>query len=194
MPSIADRIEKIKAYFLDENGRNNLVNPLRGNAYVELAYLYLEIGSPEAKQSAYQLLGQAQITTYSGQLGGAALMGNATAKLKAGSAYNITLDYFSYLIAKRLVAAVERDLDNGGDGVLSVQEMHALDYSVWRELGMGHLFPGNYQRYLDSLSGFTIPSSSVVFDSATYDSTRIDPNFQFSPDMVGLLPAKWSDI
>jgi hypothetical protein len=86
------------------------------------------------------------MSTYSGKFGAAAALGKVFAKKSAPSQYNITLDEFSTRIAIRMLDAIETDLGSGGTGILSVAEIRALDYSVWREMGVGALFPGNSQR------------------------------------------------
>lgn len=54
-------------------------------------------------EAAKQVLIQAQITTYSGFIGGAALLGNAFAKFAEPELYNVSLDEFSWDIADGLL-------------------------------------------------------------------------------------------
>src|SRR5262245_61762477 len=95
----------------------NAGNPLRGNFYMAVAREY-SATSEIGRASAHQVLIQAQITTYSGEYGAAALLGNYAARVAAGPGlYNITLDYFSYAIATRMLDAIEVNVRAGGNGI-----------------------------------------------------------------------------
>ncbi len=93
--------------------------------------------------SARQVLLQAEITTYSGFAGGAALIGNALAKNANPSLYPATLDEFSYDIANGLLTQMEKD----GSGIenFTADKIQLLDRGVWIGFGMGDYFPGNAQ-------------------------------------------------
>ena len=164
---------------------NNAGNPMRGNFYMAVVRAYSADGSPAALASAHQALMQAQISTYSGAFGAAAMLGNWEAKKAAPNQYNLTLDTFSYYIATRMLDAMEAELLAGGDGILAAPEIRALDYSVWRELGMGSLFPGDAQRYWDYVDGGNpLSASSIVFNPSLYAMHRFgaDPNYQLTYD------------
>src|SRR5688572_20943082 len=99
---------------IDQNFINNLRsmlensgNPLRGNFYMEIARAYSAAGSTDALMAAHQVVIQAQITTYSGQYGAAALLGNLNAKNTQPQQYLLTLDGFSSAIATRMLDAIE---------------------------------------------------------------------------------------
>lgn len=94
-----------------------------------------------------QSLIQGHITTYSGFIGGAAQVGNSIAKLSNPDKYTITLDHFSYLIAKGLLDAVEADIQGGGTGFLTPTQIMDVDRAVWNSLDMGEYFPGNVQMW-----------------------------------------------
>ncbi|GAB3346839.1 cadherin domain-containing protein [Lysobacter tyrosinilyticus] len=146
-------------------------NPLRGNVYSNLIEYYKQnFSASQIAGTIEQLTMQASITTNSGVYGAGAAIGNAAAKLRAGERYSLTLDDFSKNIIERMLDGIERELLTGRDGLLTAQELHYLDYSVWKQLGMGELFPGNAQRWEDRQAGFNaIDSGSVIFDSAVYD-------------------------
>lgn len=168
-------------------------NPLRGNVYANLIQYYQQNFSGSQVAGAIdQLIIQASITTNSGDYGAGGLIGNTAARLEAGSRYNLTLDQFSKDIIERMLDAIEYELLTGRDGLLSAQELHFLDYSVWRQHGMGELFPGNAQRWDDFRAGFNaITGGSVIFDSALYDMHRYGGN-PFAPTRSTLDDHIWS--
>lgn len=152
-------------------------NPPRGNVYNNIIEYYRNnFSGSKVGATIEQLIIQASITTNSGAYGAAGLIGNSAAKIVAGNErYNITLDVFSKDIIDRMLDAIEREIMTGKDGLLTAQELHFLDYSVWRQHGMQELFPGNAQRYHDWVDGFTgIASNSVIYDSALYDMHRLN--------------------
>ena len=117
----------------------------RGRFYLEVAELYRETDAFE------QVMIQAEITTYSGAIGGSALLGNHHAQQHGGDKYDVTLDEFSWEIADRFLEAMEKDITQfDGSSVFSSDQIQLLDYSVWHEKGIGDLFPGNIQ-LLDEL-------------------------------------------
>ncbi len=131
--------------------RDILTSGDRGGFYYTYAQMIRDV-SPTAYN---QVMTQAQITTYGGLWGGAAIIGNAMAQNQAGlntfgePLYNTTLDQFSFDIATRLFEAIELDVGrSNGTGILTADEIQELDYSVWLEKEMGHLFPGNFQRLM----------------------------------------------
>ncbi|MFO0727539.1 MAG: hypothetical protein U1E65_27425 [Myxococcota bacterium] len=118
------------------------------------AGMYLEL---------YQRTGQdiwlmhAQITSYSGVFGGTALTANYLAKMSHPGTYHVALDTFSRQIAASMLKVIERNLDAGGDGKVSVGELRTEgDLGVWKSKGMGDAFPGNglfFQVQYHGLSG-----------------------------------------
>lgn len=153
-------------------------NPLRGNVYDNLIRYYRDnFNNPHVAATIQQLIIQASITTNSGEYGAAGLIGNTAAKMRAGDAYDLTLDQFSKDIIERMLDAIDYELNMGRDGFLTAQELHFLDYSVWRQHGMAAFFPGNAQRAQDKNNGFGVVSSdSVIFQSGLYDMHRYSGN------------------
>jgi hypothetical protein len=98
----------------------------------------------------YRLTGQdiwlmhAQITSYSGLFGGAALGGNYRAKLVNPRSYNVALDVFSREIAASMLNVVRTHVANGNNGMASIDALRTDgDRKVWADKGMGEDFPGN---------------------------------------------------
>ncbi|MGH1341511.1 MAG: hypothetical protein ACRBN8_08170 [Nannocystales bacterium] len=86
----------------------------------------------------------AQITSYSGLFGGAALSANFLAKLANPRKYNVALDVFSREILESMLRVVKRDVESGGTGRPSVDTLRTDgDRGVWKSKGMGDHFPGN---------------------------------------------------
>lgn len=103
------------------------------------AYLYYyELIKTYDADAAWQILIQAQITSYSGFFGGAALIGNALAKHSNPTLYNLSLDEFSRQIVQGLVDNIQEELDLGGDGVLSRTQIQESDRDMERK-GAGGL-------------------------------------------------------
>src|SRR6202035_2873750 len=97
----------------------------RANFYID----YAAILQPIDPQAATLILNQAEITTYSGTIGGAALYGNFLAKLADPVDYtnNITLDGFSYDIVKGIYGAVLQSFTNNGSGILAYSDILNAD-------------------------------------------------------------------
>ena len=119
----------------DINELNELLNVKgdRGGFY----YRYYELTGSE------QALVQAQITTYSGHWGGLAINGNTIAKYNNPEIYKISLDQFSQDIAKALFDDVQNRVIDGETGILTDDQIQALDRSVWENKQLGKWFPGN---------------------------------------------------
>jgi hypothetical protein len=116
---------------------------MRGNAY--LTY-YDWTGSGEA-------LLQAQISTYSNGLGSAALYANTAAKDANLDTYPPSIDSFSEQIAQAFVNAVRENVQNGGTGILSDQQVIQTAQATWANNGLAGSFPGNIYVYgLDNLT------------------------------------------
>lgn len=106
--------------------RGLAANGSRGSAYVQL---YAWTGEN-------QWLTQAQISTYSNSAGGAALAANAFAKLENQSIYPSSLDAFSFDVLSGELAAIENDIDAGGDGLLTADELQNAARGVWIDKGL----------------------------------------------------------
>lgn len=107
----------------------------RAGAYIEL---YKVTGNE-------QLLMQAQITTYSGAIGGMALEGNFRAKLANPEKYTLTLDQFSHEIDQRVVKLAGDSAKANDPKRFNSDNIQKADRSVWEKYGMGQHFPGNAQ-------------------------------------------------
>ncbi|OGB24019.1 MAG: hypothetical protein A3I66_17115 [Burkholderiales bacterium RIFCSPLOWO2_02_FULL_57_36] len=125
----------------------------------------------------YQALIQASITSYSGALGGMALVGNYLAKLDGENEYQLTLDVFSTQIALGSLDGIEASMLAGNGGYLSVEDMVGIDSGVWVSNGLGDLFPGNLQFIwtADSWSerintGFLSEGSKNILEAAFLDA------------------------
>ncbi len=133
--SEAQRKSKVPTEVL-ERAQSKLDEGDRGGAYLEL---YKELGND-------QILVQTQITTYTGIWGSGALAGNSAAQDSAGpQRYNIPLDQFSTDIVQATIDGIHKDLEEGGTGRLTDAQFRAIDRKVWKDKGMGELFPGNVQ-------------------------------------------------
>ena len=128
----------------------------------------------------YQALVQASITSYSGAVGGMALVGNYLAKIDGEKDYILTLDDFSTQIAQATLSAVTIKVVNGESGHLTKAEMVVIDSDVWDDNNMPDLFPGNLQFLLTAddwqtrietgaLSGGTENVFDAVYSSAFAD-------------------------
>jgi Ca2+-binding RTX toxin-like protein len=123
----------------------------RTEVYLYLYEAYKAIGTPEALDGARQLLLQAYITSFSGFIGGAAILGNAIAKFGSPENYNLTLTQFSIDIIAGLLDTIDIEVnENGGDGVLSADEIQRADSQVWIDKNLGQYFPGNFQLWDES--------------------------------------------
>ena len=142
----------------------------RAGAYLDYASLLQKAGATE--DAIQQVAKQAQITTGAGMIGGAAGLGNLFAQQQAGSQYPVSLSEFSSQIVLRgLDAALQERMRNSSsyrnlndrDGVLTKAELLLLDYSVWNDKGIGHLFPGNFDLYFGYDQISSIPQNSIVW-------------------------------
>ncbi|WP_199084622.1 calcium-binding protein [Bosea sp. ASV33] len=136
---------------------------------------YYELIKPHNSTAAAQILLQAHIATYSGFIGGAALLGNAIAKFARPDLYTISLDEFSWDICKGLLASIELSVDKGGAdaGYLSEFEIRSSDQSVWAEKGLQDYFPGNFQLWsvdYDNLLTASTMSNAIAFLQLVFGS------------------------
>nr|AYN62292.1 hypothetical protein [Heteroscytonema crispum UCFS10] len=115
----------------------------RGGAYL---YYYNLIKDVD-REAVSQILIQAQITTYSGFFGGAAMIGNAIANNSNPDKYPAEgLDKFSSDIVQGLIDAIAKELSANQDGVLTKEQIQLADHGVWEnKYKMGDYFPGNIQ-------------------------------------------------
>lgn len=102
--------------------------------------LYYELIKGSEVSGARQILMQAQISTYSGFFGGAALLGNAMAKFANPDIYTRSIDEFSWIIADNLLNEIEKNLVLGGSGVFSAEKIQELDRFIWSEHGRGRIW------------------------------------------------------
>jgi hypothetical protein len=130
----AQKLTKVPTEVL-EKAQELLDQGDRGGSYLTL---YKELGNE-------QLLIQAQITTYTGIWGSGALTGNYMAQRDGGDKYNTKLDEFSTEIAQATINAIRKDLEAGGTGRVSDDDLQREDRAVWASKGMANLFPGNVQ-------------------------------------------------
>lgn len=126
-------------------------------------------GNEAIFQAAQTLLVQAQITTYSGNVGALAIFGNLNAAQKDPTNYNIALDDFSYRIDDAVLRMFEASLlRTGSYRVPTSNEIFSTDYLVWDSLNLGKLFLGiTAGIYFDRLG-----ADSPVWAVATADQRR----------------------
>ncbi|WP_422136764.1 hypothetical protein [Endozoicomonas sp. ALD040] len=151
------------------------------------AYIYYAKLSNLNVEQTNQLMLQAQITTYSGVIGGAALEGNYGAKVSDPENYNLSLDQFTVDIEKGLVSAIRADIESGNSGRITQNQIQNADQAVWASKGMYSLFPGNYQTHdninaidtnnlkdyllaVSALEGSGLGKLQSEFSSIEYDS------------------------
>lgn len=133
----------------------------RTGAYLEYAKDLLEnavdgegFTREHAVEAYQQLMTTAQISSYSGAIGGAAIYGNYRAQ-QDNEHYEVGLDKFSKDVAERIFEAVAIDAkDDEQNGYFTAGEIRALAYSAWDEKDLAHSFPGNLQRGVDSRDGY----------------------------------------
>src|SRR5882762_5648070 len=119
----------------------------RGGFYVKYYDILKRIaGDPPTGpiwDAANLVLVQAHVSTYSGFAGGGALLGNAIAKFGNPDKYTVSLDEFSWDVAKNLY---DRILDSwrggAGTGILTKAQVFASDNQAWTNKGLLDYFPG----------------------------------------------------
>lgn len=105
------------------------------------AGMYLELYRATGDES---WILHAQVTSYSGVCGGAAISGNYLAKFSHPETYHVALDTFSRQIANRMLDLVEEDVRCGGRGFVDLGRLRtAGDLGVWKDKQMPEAFPGN---------------------------------------------------
>lgn len=107
----------------------------RAGAYIEI---YKVTGSE-------QILLQAQITSYSGAVGGMALEGNFRAKMANPEKYTLTLDRFSHDIDQAVITLAEESANLGKPEKFNSLNIMKTDRVVWDQNEMAEHFPGNAQ-------------------------------------------------
>jgi hypothetical protein len=86
---------------------------------------------------------QAHVSTYSGFAGGGALLGNALAKFANPDKYTVSLDEFSWDVAKNLYDKIVDSCNGGaGTGVLTKHDVIDSDNQAWTNKGLLDYFPG----------------------------------------------------
>lgn len=158
----------------------NMRDLLNANHRAEVYYYYAkllgndydpitDIPGPKS-EAVVQLMMQAQITTYSGMIGEAALQGNFLAKTRDQEDYNLKLDTFSEDIIKGTIAAIEKEITPAPvtgaikDGFLTANEIQLADQGVWVIKGLADFFPGNFQLSLDPFDDGTELATSKWVD------------------------------
>ncbi|MEN7536463.1 calcium-binding protein, partial [Aurantiacibacter flavus] len=129
----------------------------RAGAYLEVAQVLLDEGKAWAGvddntskryiDAAHMLQEQAEITTYSGPNGTAAIVGNLNAKLANGELYGVSLDVFSYNIDSAIIGFLENVARTGDVDSISQNNILAVDGLVWDTYGLLDYFPGNAIRF-----------------------------------------------
>jgi hypothetical protein len=118
----------------------------RANAYLDIAGVlrdeYQRTNDQRLLKAAHQLEEQAEITTYSGFNGRAALVGNYAAMINNPSLYNVPLDVFSWQIDHAVVEYFDNIVRTGRYDDISAQNINAVDGLVWASKGMIQSFPG----------------------------------------------------
>ena len=135
-------------------------------------------GNTDIFYAAETLLIQAQITSYSGNIGALAIFGNLNAAQKDPTRYTPTLDQFSYAIDNAVLQTFEASLRSTGPyRVPTSNEIYATDYLVWDGLNLGHLFPG-----LSEVDFTKVSSDSPIWAvaSAGQRANLADKSFWFA--------------
>ncbi|MEZ5996460.1 MAG: cadherin domain-containing protein [Hyphomonadaceae bacterium] len=154
------------------------------------AQVYYEIGtrltSAGYGEAGAQMFFQASISSYSGSLGGAALIGNDWAKRNAPGEYPSDLNAFSLHVLDNVLEYMRRDLVRGGDAVFTREEYLQIDYLAWQDLGVAHWFPGNLLRGEMAAAGWrNIPSDSIIYATGAFSLGSL------SADAWGLGERAW---
>ena len=169
----------------------------RTQAYIEYAEDLAAMGE---FGGYHQAMIMAQISSYSGELGGGAIIGNVVAASE-NEDYNVSLDQFSEDVAKNLFRAVKLEAEDErspNQGFLNDAEMRAMAYYSWDEKGLAAEFPGNYQREIDREDGYVnvnfgdqVMESFFQNDSANYqgDETGMLDNIGSAPIVAVISPA-----
>ena len=107
---------------------------------------YFELGGPDIA------LTQAKVSSFSGFPGAVADAANQRIKFLASPLYpQGGVIKFSKDISKNVVDGIETDVLNGGKGIFTDTQMLEMDHNVWKQKGLGDLFPGNAFRWIDFL-------------------------------------------
>ena len=118
----------------------------RGGFYVKYYEILKRIDSNPngpVMAAANLVLVQAHVSTYSGFAGGGALLGNAIAKFGNPDKYTVSLDEFSWDVAKSLYNNIVQSWNGGvGTGILTKGQVFASDNQAWTEKGLLDYFPG----------------------------------------------------
>ncbi|MXO65949.1 calcium-binding protein, partial [Altericroceibacterium endophyticum] len=144
----------------------------RAGAYLEIAKVLSDQGKAVASsdveqsnryiQAARMLQEQAEITTYSGESGRAAIAGNLNAKIANGALYGIKLDKFSYNIDDAVVSFMEDIVLRKAYDQISRNNILSVDGLVWDSYGLIDYFPGKNVGYT-----FDASLDSSVWQRAT---------------------------
>ncbi|MEV5032350.1 cadherin domain-containing protein [Sphingobium sp. LMC3-1-1.1] len=144
----------------------------RANAYLEIASVlrdeYQRTNNINLLNAAHQLEEQAEITTYSGFNGRAALIGNYAAMVNNPTLYNVPLDVFSWQIDKAVINFFEAVANNERFSEITAQNINAVDGLVWASKGMLESFPGTAL----GIDYRTIPNESSVWKALPVTSEQ----------------------
>ena len=144
----------------------------RAGAYIEL---YKVTGSE-------QILLQAQITSYSGAVGGMALEGNFRAKMANPEDYTLTLDQFSHDIDRAVITLAKQSAESGEPEKFNTLNIMKTDSRVWQDNSMGNNFPGNAQ--FIGIDGYEDVAVSTGSEVAILSQDEIE---------LGRRPAEYAD-
>ena len=181
--SLRAAVAKAKTYL--GNGFN--LTDKRANAYYEIATVlrneYLRTNNESLLRAAYQLEEQAEITTYSGFNGRAAIIGNYAAMKANPSLYNVPLDIFSWQIDKAVVDFFDYVSKNDLYSQITADNINAVDGLVWASKGMIASFPG---------TALTIDYTSISDNSAVWAAYPIPD--QLRQQLRGSVFDKWTYV
>jgi len=161
---------------LNSGSRGALFDPEddRARAYLDISAVlrqqYSVTQNSRWLEAARMLEEQAEITTYSGDNGTLALLGNFNAKLRGGSRYDVPLDVFSWEIDEAVISFFETVVEFGQYNDISANSIRAVDALVWDNKGLLPYFPGLALGVDFTILGFD--HSVWRMDRAAYDQYR----------------------
>ena len=144
---LANAVARARQY-LNAGPRGTLFDPTdnRAAAYLDIATVLRRqaaaTGIDRYLQAAYMLEEQAEVTTFSGDNGSLAMLGNFNAKQNGGSRYNVPLDVFSWQIDEAVITFFENVVNNHQYEDISQNSILAVDALVWDSKGLLPYFPG----------------------------------------------------
>jgi hypothetical protein len=131
-----------------------------------------------------QALTQAQVSSYSGGIGQLALFSNAAAKWYLGDRYSETTDQFSLSIASDLNNKIRDNVNNGGSGTFTDDEILRFAKTQWDNRGIGEYFPGNVLMH-DNVNQLVVGGIVVFLGAAATagneGASAEDPSLIYGP-------------